>query len=96
MLICGDRACSGDRPAAAEQAGERRVAPSLGAPSAVHRVVSMAWLMLMLMRMRQLVGGYWAGPQRSNYFFFCFTHKKKTWLNQPPHPLTLMAYPTPG
>ena len=44
-------------------------------PLSSTNMVSMAWLMLM--QMQQLVSGFSASSQRSNYFFLCFTRKKK-------------------
>ena len=47
------------------------------APSIIHQMVSMAWLMLM--QVQQVLSGFSASSQRSNCFFcfFGFTHKKK-------------------
>ena len=73
-----DGACLGVQPTAAGQC-QWTLSKSHHhqRPSIVHQMVSMAWLMLM--QMQQLVSGFSASSQRSNYFFwlFGFTGKKK-------------------
>ena len=93
MPICGDGAYPRAQPATVEQASRQQITSSLSAPSIVHQMVSMAWLMLM--QMQQLVSGFSASSQRSiSFFFFYFffvclfhTHKKKNkWNNT--HPIS--------
>ena len=67
----------------------QQITSSPSAPYIVHQMVSMAWLMLM--QMQQLVSGFSASSQRSNYAFFVFvfgfTCNKKKWntLSGNPH-----------
>ena len=76
-LKCWDGACPGVRPASAGRVSGQQITSSRSDPCAVHRMVSMAWLMLV--QVQQLVSGCWAGSRRSNYFFWLygFTRKKK-------------------
>ena len=56
-------------------ASRQQITSSPSAPSIVHQMVSMAWLMFM--QVQPLVSGFSASSQRSNYFFPGFTRKKK-------------------
>ena len=62
-----------------EQTSRQQITSSQSAPFIVHQMVSMAWLMLM--QMQQLVSGYSASSQRSNYFFsfhfFLISHARR-------------------
>ena len=88
MLICGDGVYPRVQPATAEQTSRQQIISSPGAPSIVHQMVSMAWLMLM--QMQQLVSGFSVSSQRSSYFllflylflFVCFclvSHARRRW-----------------
>ena len=77
MLICENGIYPRAQPATVEQISTQEITSSPSAPSIVHQMVSMAWLMLM--QMHQLVSGFSASPKRSTYFiwFFGFRGKKK-------------------
>ena len=62
--------------ATAEQTSRQQIRSLPSAPSIIHQMVSMAWLMLM--QMQQLLSGFSASSQRSISFDFLVSHTRRS------------------